>query len=154
MKSENSEQNCLLELLRELGNITKCSFTHFFKENYMEVISILKNAAVFTIKQITEIDLEELSNSLFDTTKLYVYEKNAQKEQQNAIKLISSYLNKILSNSSLLIIIDNFSLCDKKSLSIIIDIILNYQKNNDVQIYFILSTTSDNDNKYEIYILE
>lgn len=149
LHAEDSEPNCLLELLKETSDKTQFPFLKFFKNNYMEIVNIIKNAVVFTTKQITNIDLSDLTNSLFDSTKIYISNKNAEKEQQNAVRMISCYLNEILSNSDLLIILDNFSLCDKKSLPIIIDIILNYQnttRKENGKIYFVLSTTSDVNN--------
>lgn len=143
--SEESEHNCLFELLKGIGEATKFPFIKFFKKNYMEIISVLKSTAVFTIKQISNIDLTYLANSLFDASKLYVCAKDDEREHQNSVKMLTCYLDEILLDSSILIILDNFSLCDKGSLSIILDLILNYQNNitNENQIYFILSTTSD-----------
>ena len=150
LKAEDKEQNCLLDLLVSIGEKVRYPFIKFFRENYLEVVNIVKSAVVFTTKQITKIDLSNLINSMYDSTRLFVLSKNQQKEKQNATRMICSYINELLDQKDILVVLDNFSLCDIKSLNIIIDIILYYYKNeqSEHKIFFILSTTSNENNNY------
>lgn len=145
---ENENPNCLLSLLETISQATQFSFLAFFKENYFEFIKIVKDAAIFTTEKLTGIDIGVIVDSMFDSAKLFVEKKRKTNEQQSAQKLLVCYINEILKKQDLLIVLDNFSLCDKKSLPLIINLIsnfLNYNSNHSTKIFFIISTTSEDD---------
>lgn len=150
INAEDKNPNCLLSLLQTIGKNTKFSFLKFFKENYLEIIKIVKDAAIFATERLSGIDLSVIVDSMFDSSKLFISKKQNANEQQNSIKMLGCYINEILKDNGLLIILDNFSLCDKNSLNIILDLVvtyLDYNPINENKIYFIFSTTTETNNE-------
>lgn len=143
LKAEDTSQSCLYKLLEEIQRLAQRSFVEFFNDNYEATLNIAKKIGQLSIEKIFHVDLKLLIDTLYDVSMLYM---TKTKEQQNSLKIICTYIDNIIKNrNKILIIIDNFSLCDNKSLNILLDIFTEYYKHTKV--FFIISTTDETLNK-------
>ena len=98
-------------------------------------------AVCTAIQNITKIDLNALLGAVLDGNNLFINQNN---QQQNNLKLIISYLDTILTQQNLLIIIDDLSFCDMRSFDLLINILQYYSASKNQHICFVLCTSHEN----------
>lgn len=130
-------QPALFRFLLLLQNSAVTTISQFIGKNYEQLLNIGKEIAIQTLRN-KGLDLETLVNITFDGTKMFV---NNDRKDQSAQKVIINYIKDMSQKEKLLIIFDDFSLCDEKSTDFIIEIIL--QLIDDDNIKFIISTTPE-----------
>lgn len=150
LKSEEKSIKCIQILLEKIEAVTNISFLSYFQKNYKTISKLVQGVISSIIEYTTGMDISSLAEVILDSDRLFMNNNN---QQQNNLKLIISYLNSILEKQDLLIIIDNFFLCDSQSLDLLINIFQYYKINNHYKIFFILCT-SDNGNKIEYQLQE
>lgn len=141
LKADNKTTNCLGLLLDKIGNVTHNSFMSFFQKNYKVISKLMLGAVCTAIQNITKIDLNALLGAVLDGNNLFINQNN---QQQNNLKLIISYLDTILTQQNLLIIIDDLSFCDMRSFDLLINILQYYSASKNQHICFVLCTSHEN----------
>lgn len=130
--------NTLEIIIEKIEKSTGIKFINFFRDNYTSIADITKKV-VKSILSYHHIDLDWFFDIAFDSSKVFVNKRN---ENQNSSKIIEQYIKHILSeNNDLMIILDNFTYCDNKSQSILIDILKTYMNSNNIK--FIIVTTNE-----------
>ncbi len=126
------------EFIRLLQEKAKLSFTDFLKTNYTSLLDISKQITTQILK-LVGVDLSGFIDSIHDSTKIFIDQK---KQQHSAIKVVANYINEIINKeTSLVIVLDHFSLCKKESVDFFMQIIGQFIDNPNI--YFILSTTNE-----------
>lgn len=137
---EEQSTNCIQLLLEKLGETTHKPFISFFHKNYKVVSKLAQGILSNVVENICKVDLSSLFEVILDSSKIFTSNTN---QQQNNVKLILSYIDSILLTQDLLIVIDNFSLCDNRSLDILISLLQYYSLSKKKNICFILCTSHD-----------
>jgi Flp pilus assembly protein TadD len=112
-------------------------FFDFIRENYTSIFDVSEKA-YSSIKSIFAIEDFGLFDLFLDITKKFVDKKN---ERHSLTRIIERYLEAYIKNEKMLVIFDNFTLCDKQSLDILQPILKKYC--NDANKRFILVTTAE-----------
>lgn len=136
-QAQGQTESSLELFIKEIQNITKVNLLNFIKKNYTSISDIAKKVmnAILTYKKI---DIEWFLDIAFDSSKLFVSKND---EKQDTSKLIQKYIEEILQQETLMIILDNFTYCDYESQQILLDLILSYK--SDCRIQFVISTTHE-----------
>lgn len=150
-QAQGQTESSLELFIKEVQNITKVNLIKFIISNYSSISDIAKKA-INAILAYKKIDIEWFLDIAFDSSKLFVSNND---EKQNTSKLIQKYIEEILQQENLMIILDNFTYCDYESQQILLDLILTYK--NDHRIQFVVSTTHeklDEQNYLKKFLLE
>ncbi len=123
LKAEDQSINCAKLLLEEIDCVTKESFVSFFQKNYKVISKLIQGVVCSVVENITKIDINSLCESVLDSGKIFIDNAN---QQQGSLKLITRYIDSILSTQNLLIVIDDFSLCDSRSFHLIMSLLQYY----------------------------
>lgn len=110
-------------------NITKCVNKTLYD------INILKNEAT-------------LINSLLDLDSLFL---SVEDKNQRPSKVLNSYLEDVVLNSSAFIILDNFSYCDKESFHVIEEMLISLRNVKNIK-FLICTTTEEREKNHELSI--
>lgn len=140
LNADNSSINCIKQLLQEIGTVTKMPFLSFFQRNYKVVSKLVQGVICIIFENITKIDIDSLCDELLDSSKIFT---NRVEKQENSLKLVTAYIDSILKKQRLAIIIDDFSFCDMRSLSLIINLLQYYSVSKENNICFLLCTSHD-----------
>lgn len=94
----------LKELVLSLQNASGIKFNKFIKANFKSILNITKNVVVQLLK-VKNIELDELMEAIFDSSQLFVDNKDAKQSPEKAIeKYISHVISKKKSFLSLIIL--------------------------------------------------
>ncbi len=140
LKMEEQSTNCMQLILEKIGEVTGKSFLSFFQRNYKIVTKLVQGIVCSIIENTTKLDMSSLSDALLDSTKIFTNNTN---QQQNNIKLIISYIDTILLIQDLIIVVDNFSLCDMHSFELLTSLLQYYSASKEKRICFILCTSHE-----------
>lgn len=142
--AEVKEQNGIAKFLTAIEKDKSLSFFDYFSVNYRSIFRITGDQIV---KKICE-DFSVLCGVLKNTVSV----KDKDGSERSIAELLIDYLIKIYAQKKSIIVFDNFHLCDKASVDIIIPIIKkSLEKNNGFR--FIISLTLDDNDKIK-YLLE
>lgn len=125
------------EFIKLMQDKAQLSFTDFLKTNYISLLDISKQITNQILK-LVGVDLDGFIDSIHDCTKIYIDQK---KQQHSAIKVVANYINEIISKSTLVIVLDHFSLCKQEHVDFFMQIIGQFIDNPHIR--FILSTTNE-----------
>ncbi len=141
----------LKELVLSLQQASGIKFNKFIETNFKSILNITKNIAVQLLK-IKNIELDELMEAIFDTTQLFVDNDDVK---QSSEKAIGKYISHIISKKKVILVLDNFIYCEKKSLQIIRSILLSFCTNSKIK-FIIVTSEDDNANSKKVleYISE
>lgn len=129
----------LKELVLSLQQASGIKFNKFIKTNFKSILSIAKNVVVQLLK-VNNLELEDLMEAIFDSSRLFVDNNDAK---QSSEKTIEKYILHITNKKKTLLVLDNFTYCEKKSLMIIGTILIAFRNNPGVK--FIIVTSEDDD---------
>lgn len=136
-KAEKKEQDVIKELLIALEEKSSLSFFDYFKINYRYIFRMIGNSIIEKINADFFTLCDILKNSITVKTK-DGYEKSIS-------EIIYDYLiQAVLEKEKLVIVFDNFHLCDKPSLETLIPVIKKCLEKH-CSISFIISITLDED---------
>lgn len=127
----------LKELVLGLQQASGVKFNKFIKANFKSILNITKNVVVQLLK-VKNIELDELMEAIFDSSQLFVDNKDAK---QSSEKAIEKYISHIISKKKNILVLDNFIYCEKKSLKIIGTILIAFYNNPSIK--FIIVTSED-----------
>lgn len=127
----------LKELVLSLQQASGVKFNKFIKANFKSILNITKNVVVQLLKA-KNIELDELMEAIFDSSQLFVDNKDAK---QSSEKAIEKYISHIISKKRTILVLDNFIYCEKKSLKIIGTILIAFYNNPSIK--FIIVTSED-----------
>ena len=127
----------LKEFVLSLQQASGVKFNKFIKTNFKSILNIAKNVVVQLLK-VKNIELNELMEAIFDSSKLFVDNNDVK---QSSEKTIEKYISHIISKQRTIIILDNFTYCEKKSLKIIGTILRVFC--NNPYIKFVIVTSND-----------
>lgn len=136
-QAQGQTESSLELFIKEIQSTTEVNLLTFIKNNYSSISDIAKKV-INAILLYKKIDIEWFLDIAFDSSKLFVCNNN---EKQNTSKLIQKYIEEVLQQENLMIILDNFTYCDYESQQILLDLILTYK--NDHRIQFVVSTTHE-----------
>lgn len=134
---DNHRVDKLEEFIKLLQEKSDLNFSDFLKLNCTSLLDISKQITVQILKLIG-IDLSGFISAAYDGTKIFVTQK---RQQHAASKVIANYINAILKDKSLIMVLDHFSDCKKESIDLFMQIIGQFIGNS--KILFILSTTDE-----------
>ena len=115
LPSETKDVNCIQEILKVLQSQNSKKIIVFLKTNYPFIFDTVKKSVLELAKKADK-DISWFIDILFDTGK---YFEDRKGEKLSTTRVIIEYINEILENKKLFLVIDNFTNCDKKSLNII-----------------------------------
>lgn len=127
----------LEEFIKQLQNIADLDFTDFLKTHYSSLLDISKQVTVQILKMVG-LDLSGFITAAHDSATLFV---SRSKQQHSAMKVIANYIDVILKNKSLIVVLDHFSACKIESVDLFMQIIGQFIGNK--KIHFIISTTDE-----------
>lgn len=136
-QAQGQTESSLGLFIKEIQNATGVNLLTFIKNNYSSISDIAKKV-INVILAYKKIDIEWFLDIAFDSSKLFISNND---EKQNTSKLLQKYIEEIIQQDSLMIILDNFTYCDYESQQIFLDLILLYK--NDCRIQFVVSTTHE-----------
>lgn len=136
-QAQGQTESSLELFIKEMQNTTKVDLLTFIRKNYSSISDIVKKA-IKVILSYKKIDIEWFLDIAFDSSKLFVSNND---EKQNTSKLIQKYIEEVLQQETLIVILDNFTYCDYESQQILLDLLLFYK--NDCRIQFVVSTTHE-----------
>lgn len=111
------------------------SFISFLKNNYTGIVDVIKKTKgmVLSLSGVTDFGILDVA---LDFSKKFLSKNN---ECHDYTSVLIEYLDKLLKGEKIIIILDNFTLCDAESLDIISQLLYYYC--GDKRIIFILVTT-------------
>lgn len=133
--SELAEFQQFLEKLQEIGTIR---FIDFLRNNYISLLDISKQVTTQLLKS-AGFDIDGFISAAYDGAKLFVAKDTRQ--QHSAVKVLELYVNTILLQHELIIVLDDFSSCKKQSVDLFIEFIGRFIENP--RIHFLISTTDE-----------
>lgn len=133
LPSETQNVNCIDEVIKCIESKTEMDFIDFIKQNYKTLFNIGKKTLIEILK-IKNLSFTWFFEILFDSNYLFE-DKNSKKIP--AAKILQEYLRNILENNNILLIIDNFANCDKKSLTILKQVLYEYINNLSFKCIFV-----------------
>lgn len=136
LSSETQNVNCIDEIIKYIESKTKIGFIDFIKQNYKTLFDISKKTLIEIIK-IKNLSFAWFFEILFNAD--YIFEDKNDKRMP-ATKILQEYINKVIENRNILLVVDNFTNCDQKSLSILKQVLYEYI--NDTSFKCILITTT------------
>lgn len=151
LSSETDNINCINEIIQKLQYHFKMDFITFLQENYYSILDIGKKSVLELIK-INNISFAWFFDILFNSDIIF---KDNKKNTLSGVKVIQNYIDKILRNNKLLLVIDNFTNCDQKSLAILKSIFPQYINNSRFKCIFITTSSILSEREYiEKFLLE
>lgn len=136
LSSETDNINCINEILNKIQSLFKLDFIKFLQCNYQSLLELGKKTGL-EIMKIKNISFEWFFEILFDSNITFKDKKN---NIISSAKVVQSYIDNILKKNKILLILDNFTNCDQKSLKILKSILPNYIDNERFKCIFV--TTS------------
>lgn len=136
----------LKELVLCLQQASGIKFNKFIKSNFKSILNIAKSVAVQLLK-VASLDLDELMEAIFDSSKLFVDNNDAK---QSSEKTIEKYISHIISKKRTILVLDNFIYCEKKSLKIIGTILRAFCNSPDIK-FIIVTSEDDAVNKKQVF---
>jgi tetratricopeptide (TPR) repeat protein len=118
--NEDSEQNMLLELLRQLQKYNHIGMLKYAFNHYKSFKDIVDHT-VYLISKEKISDLTKLTNYLFNDS--YLIMKKRRKEERQSSDLVISYIREILQKKKIFLVLDNFIKYDIKSFNAILEIL-------------------------------
>lgn len=117
-KKNNEAGSCILKLIEELQGLSKNSFWDFMHNHFKKIKAVAQD--IPALNKLTDSNFLQyaLSKNFY-----FVDQTNQFNDLANILQL---YINNVLSEASLVFIIDNFDQCDENS----VDILLNFAKCN------------------------
>lgn len=140
-KIESSKENLLEPFLYNIQEVCQYGFNEYIKKNYKEFFHIFLENTTSKIEESNLIISTVVNFLLEGNNKFNNYLNN--NNAYNPYTVICKYIDSIIEKKPLLIIFDNFTRTDIKSVNIILDIIRNYIGNNSANIRFCIITTLD-----------
>lgn len=137
LSTETEKNNCLNEIIQKLQEFLDTKLLNFIMENYTSVWDLAKKSIFELIKLKTQ-GLEWFFDILYDSNIVFV---SKSEEKSTGLKIIESYIEKGINSRNLCIVIDNFTYCDKKSLTLLSKLFYHYIGISNFKV--ILVTTSD-----------
>lgn len=134
---DNSEPDELKQFLELLQQISPVRFIDFVRTNYTDFVDISKQITTQVLK-IAGLDMAGFISAAYDGTKLFV---NQSKQQHAATKVIAKYLNVVLEQKPLVVVLDHFSSCKQQSVDLFMQIVGQFI--NNTNIHFIICTTDE-----------
>lgn len=134
---ETNSTDKLEEFIDLLQRKSKLKFFDFLKVHYESIFDISKKITTGILK-IAGFDLGDFVDAAYDSTKIFITHKT---QQHSAIKVIANYLNIILANKRLIVVLDHFSKCKQETVDLFMQIIAQFVDNKNI--HFIISTTEE-----------
>lgn len=148
-KPSNESKSYLEILVNKLSHILPLPFETYINKNYKlwknrakNISKILSDANVFKTEA-------SLINSLLDLDGVFL---SVEDQNQGSSKVLKSYLENVVLNSSGFIILDNFSYCDQESLHVIEEILISLRNAKNIK-FLICTTTEEREKNHELNIL-
>lgn len=131
--------SCILSLINELQSLSQKPFWNFIHNHFQSIKSAVQD--IPALKKLTD------SNFLQYALSKNFYLVDRTNQFNDLATILQQYINHVLSEASLVFIIDNFDQCDENS----VDILLNFIKCNinNKQRKFILISTDNESNTNE-----
>lgn len=137
LSTETEKNNCLNEIIQKLQEFLDTKLLNFIMENYTSVWDLAKKSIFELIKLKTQ-GLEWFFDILYDSNIVFV---SKSEEKSTGLKIVESYIEKSINSRNLCIVIDNFTYCDKKSLTLLSKLFYHYIDISNFKV--IIVTTSD-----------
>lgn len=148
-KSSNESKSYLEILVNALSHSLPMPFESYVKKNYILCKNIAKNIS----KALTDINIfnaqNVLINSLLDLDSIFV---SVKEQNQTSSKVVNSYLEDVVLNSSAFIILDNFSYCDQESFCVIEEMLISLKDTKNLK-FLICTTTEEREKNPELNVL-
>lgn len=137
LSPEVEKNNCINELLINLQKFSEINFPQFLKDNFSSILEIGKKT-LFELIKLKEPSLDWFCDILCDSNIMFIRNEN---EKIPSLKIVEMFIDKILKQRRLYIVLDNFTFCDKKSLSLLSQLFYHYRDNERFKCIFV--TTSN-----------
>lgn len=137
LPSETDNINCINEILKELQSNCKLDFIKFLQSNYKFLVDLGKKTSLELLKM-KSISFEWFFEVLFDANIVF---KDNKSNISSAVKVVKNYIDSMLKNNKILLILDNFSNCDQKSLMILKSLLPSYIHNNRFKCIFVTTNS-------------
>lgn len=137
LSTETEKNNCLNEIIQKLQEYSDAKLLNFIMENYTSIWDVAKKS-IFELIKLKMQGLEWFFDILYDSDIVFVSKSD---EKSSSLKILESYIKKIVNSRNLCIIIDNFTYCDQKSLILLSQLFYHYIGIANFKV--ILVTTSD-----------
>lgn len=148
-KPSNESKSYLELMVNTLSHSLSMPFESYIKKNYILWKNIAKNISkIFTDTNIFNTQ-NVLINSLLDLDSIFV---SVKEQDQTSSKVLNSYLEDVVLNSSAFIILDNFSYCDKESFYVIEEMLISLRNTKNIK-FLICTTTEEREKNQELNIL-
>jgi len=134
---EDFKKDILLLFIKELQKYHKLTLLDYVKKHYKSFYEIGKPIAS-GIALLSVPGLNDIVEYIFDGTYAVL---NKQGNSEEPYKIICQYLKVILKQHNLIVILDNFTRCDKQSATIIMSIIKQFIREDNIR--FCLVTTDE-----------
>lgn len=148
-KASNESKSYLELLVNSLSQSLPMPFESYVKKNYIRWKNIAKNIN----KVFTDIGIFNsqnlLINSLLDLDSIFV---SVNEQNQTSSKVLNSYVEDVVLNSSAFIILDNFSYCDQESFHVIEQMLISLRGTKNIR-FLICTTTEEREKNPELNIL-
>lgn len=148
-KSSNESKSYLELLVNTLSSSLPIPFESYVKKNY----TLWKNIAKNVSKVFTDINIfntqNVLINSLLDLDSIFV---SVKEQNQTSPKVLDSYLEDVVLNSSAFIILDNFSYCDPESFHVIEEMLISLKDTKNIK-FLVCTTTEEREKNKELNVL-
>ena len=151
LSSQTDNINCINEIISELQCHLNTDFANFIRSNYQALLDFGRKNISKYIK-LNDIKLEVFFELLFNSN--FAFKDNSN-NTISAVKVIQNYIDNILRKNKILLILDNFTNCDIKSLKLLNTLLTSYV--NDIRIKCIFITTSsilENRKDIQVFLTE
>lgn len=144
LPSETENINCVNEIIKELQYNFNADFITFLQQNYHSILNMGKKTVRELIK-IKNLSFSWFFDILYNTDFVF---KNNNENTVSGARVIQNYIDNILKKNKLLLVMDNFTNCDQKSLVILKSIFPQYIGNPCFKCIFVTtsSTLSEREN--------
>ncbi len=127
----------LSELIAALQEKAKLKISDFIKANYTQILDISKKVSSQILK-LAGIDVSDFVASFYDSSKLFV---NQKQQQHSSLKVLNSYISHIIKRNTLVVILEHFPCCNKNSADFFMQVIMNFIDTSNI--FFIITSTKD-----------
>ncbi len=134
--------SCILNLIKELQNLSKNSFWEFIHKHFQNIKDIVQD--VPALKKLTESNFLQYAFS----KNFYIVDKANQ--FNDLANILQQYINHVLNEASLVFIIDNFNQCDESSVGILLNFAKCNIENKNRKFIFISTDNEDGLTENEI----
>lgn len=130
-------------LIADLQEKAKMKISDFITTNYSQIFDISKKISTQILK-LAGIDVSDFVASFYDSSKIFV---NQKQQQHSSQKVLNSYISHIIKRKTLVVILEHFPCCNKNSADFFMQIIMNFMDTSNI--YFIITSTKDELNSNE-----